>query len=62
LAIKTAPFDALVYIIDGEVEITISGKPSRATAGEMNIMPANELHALKAMKKFKMMLVMLKSQ
>jgi quercetin dioxygenase-like cupin family protein len=56
-----APFDALVYILDGESEITISGKPIQAKAGEMVIMPANEPHSLAAIKKFKMLLVMIKS-
>ena len=55
------PFDALVYVSDGEVEIAISGKPFHLKAGEMIIMPANEPHSLKALKKFKMMLVMIKS-
>ena len=56
-----APFDALVYLLDGEAEITISGKTLRLKEGEMVIMPANKPHALKAIKKFKMMLVMIKS-
>lgn len=56
-----APFDALVYILDGEADITISGKPIRLAAGEMTIMPANEPHALTAVKNFKMMLVMIRS-
>ena len=57
-----APFDAFVYILDGEAEITISGNTLHLNAGEAVIMPANEPHALKAAKKFKMMLVMIKSQ
>ncbi len=61
LSEHTAPFDALVYVLDGEVEITISGKPAHLKHGEMIIMPANEPHALKAVKKFKMMLTMIKS-
>lgn len=61
LSEHTAPFDALVYIIDGASEITISGKSHSLKAGEMIIMPANEPHALKAVEKFKMLLVMLKS-
>ncbi len=61
LSEHTAPYDALVDVIDGEVEITISGKPSRVKQGEMLIMPANEPHALKAVSRFKMMLVMVKS-
>ncbi len=56
-----APFDALVYVIEGQVVITISGKPHNLSAGEMIVMPANEPHALKAMKRYKMLLVMVKS-
>jgi len=56
-----APFDALVYIIDGQVIITISGKQHKLSTGEMIVMPANEPHALKAVRKFKMLLVMVKS-
>ena len=62
LSEHTAPFDALVYVLDGEVEISISGKPFRLKAGDMTIMPANQPHALKAAKKFKMLLVMIRSQ
>ena len=61
LSEHTAPFDALVYVFDGEAEIKISGKPFNLTAGDMIIMPANKPHALKATKQFKMMLVMIKS-
>ena len=61
LSEHTAPFDALVYLLDGEAEIVISGKALRLSKDEMVIMPANEPHALKAIKKFKMMLVMIKS-
>ncbi len=61
LSEHTAPFDALVSILDGEAEITISGKPFHLKEGDMIIMPADEPHALKAVKKFKMMLVMIKS-
>jgi quercetin dioxygenase-like cupin family protein len=62
LSEHTAPFDALVYVLDGETEITISGKPHHLKEGEMIIMPGGEPHALKAVKRFKMMLVMVKSQ
>ena len=55
-----APFDALALILDGQAEITISGKPMQLKAGEMVIMPANQPHAVKAINKFKMLLVMLK--
>lgn len=61
LSEHTAPFDALVYVLDGEGEITISSTPVIVKQGEMLIMPANKPHALKAVKKFKMMLVMIKS-
>ena len=61
LSEHTAPFDALVYVLDGEVEITISGNPINLKQGEMIIMPANESHALKAINRFKMMLTMIKS-
>jgi len=61
LSEHTAPFDALVYLLDGEAEITISGKTLGLNEGEMVIMPANEPHAMKAIKKFKMVLVMIRS-
>jgi quercetin dioxygenase-like cupin family protein len=61
LSEHTAPFDALVYVLDGETEITISGRGHRLTQGQMIIMPADEPHALMAAKKFKMMLVMIRS-
>ena len=61
LSEHTAPFDALVQILDGEADITISGKPFRLTPGEIILMPANEPHALKAIKDFKMLLTMVKS-
>lgn len=60
LSEHTAPFDALVCVIEGEVEITISKQPYLLQQGDMMIMPANEPHALKALEKFKMMLVMIK--
>jgi quercetin dioxygenase-like cupin family protein len=61
LSEHTAPYDAMVDVMDGEAEITISGKPSRVKQGEILIMPANEPHGLKAITPFKMMLVMIKS-
>jgi quercetin dioxygenase-like cupin family protein len=61
LSEHTAPFDALVYIFDGEVDITISGKTLHLKEGEMVIMPANQPHALKAVRRFKMILTMIKS-
>ena len=61
LSEHTAPFDAMVYILDGEAEVKISGKPLHLKQGEMVIMPANQPHALKAIRRFKMMLAMIKS-
>jgi len=61
LSEHTAPFDALVYILDGEAEITISGEAHRVKKGEMLIMPANDPHALRAIKPYKMLLVMIRS-
>ena len=61
LSEHTAPYDALVYVIDGEVEINISGKPLTLRKGEITVMPANEPHALTAKTKFKMLLTMIKS-
>jgi len=61
LSEHTAPFDAIVYALDGAVEVTISDKKSQLTKGEMIIMPANEPHTLKATKRFKMLLTMIKS-
>ncbi|MHA1504783.1 MAG: cupin domain-containing protein [Candidatus Heimdallarchaeota archaeon] len=60
LSEHTAPFDALVYVIDGEVEVTISKDVFHLKKGETIIMPADIPHALKATKQFKMMLVMIK--
>jgi quercetin dioxygenase-like cupin family protein len=61
LSEHTAPFDALVHVLDGEAEIMIDGKPFRVKAGEMVIMPADHPHALKAVQRFKMVLVMIRS-
>jgi quercetin dioxygenase-like cupin family protein len=61
LSEHTAPFDAMVYILDGEAEVKISGQPLHLKPGEMVIMPANEPHALRAIVRFKMMLTMIKS-
>jgi quercetin dioxygenase-like cupin family protein len=56
-----APYDAIVYILDGEAYVTISGKPVHLEKGEMTIMPANETHALTAITRFKMLLIMIRS-
>jgi len=61
LSEHTAPFDALVNILDGQAEITISGELFGAKAGDTIVMPANEPHSIKAVDRFKMMLVMIKS-
>ena len=61
LSEHTAPFDALVYIFDGQAEISIAGKQYSLKAGETIIMPANKPHALKAVDCFKMLLVMIKA-
>jgi quercetin dioxygenase-like cupin family protein len=58
LSEHTSPFEAMVSILDGEAGITIDGKSIHLKAGEMITMPANIPHALQAIKKFKMMLVM----
>ena len=60
LSEHTAPFDALVFNLDGEIEVTLSGKAVLLEKGEMVIMPANKPHALKAIKRFKMLLTMLR--
>lgn len=61
LSEHTAPFDALVNVLEGKAEIVVSGNPNQLKAGEFIIMPANEPHSLKAIEKFKMMLTMIKS-
>jgi len=61
LSEHTAPFDALVQVLDGEVEIKISGKPFHLKQGEIIIIPAHEPHALKAVSHFKMLLTMIRS-
>ncbi|EKE19546.1 MAG: hypothetical protein ACD_8C00142G0002 [uncultured bacterium] len=61
LSEHTAPYDAIVHVIDGETDITISGQVVRAKAGEIVIMPANQPHSLKAVGKFKMILTMIRA-
>jgi quercetin dioxygenase-like cupin family protein len=56
------PFDAMVYIVDGEAEVVISGKPYTVKKDEMIIMPAGEPHSLKAVKRFKMVLTMIRQE
>jgi len=62
LSEHTTPFDALVYIIDGNGEITIDKKTHSLSTGEMIIMPANIPHALYARERFKMVLIMIKEE
>ena len=62
LSTHSAPYDAMVWILDGEAEITIDGKSLRAQTGDMVIMPANLPHALNAIRPFKMALVMIKEK
>jgi quercetin dioxygenase-like cupin family protein len=61
LSEHTAPFDAMVQVLDGEAKITISGKAHKVQADQLIVMPANKPHALQATKRFKMMLVMIRS-
>jgi len=61
LSEHTASFDALVHVLEGEVEITISGKSIRAKASQAVLMPANQPHALKAITRFKMALTMIRA-
>ena len=61
LSEHTAPFDAFVQVVDGEAEVTINGQPQTVAAGQMIIMPANIPHELKAIKPFKMLLVMIRA-
>jgi quercetin dioxygenase-like cupin family protein len=60
LSEHTAPFDALVYLLDGSAQVTIDEKPRILTAGEMIIMPAHIRHALNALEPFKMLLIMIR--
>ncbi len=62
LSEHTAPFDAMVQIVDGKAEILIGGQPYVLVAGESIIMPAGIPHALKAVEQFKMLLTMIKEK
>jgi quercetin dioxygenase-like cupin family protein len=62
LSEHVTPYDALVQILDGEAEITISGQAHTVKAGQMLIMPANKPHALDANVRFKMMLIMIREE
>ena len=61
LSEHTSPFNALVQIIEGEAEITVSGQPHHVKAGELILMPAQQPHALKALQRFKMVLTMIRA-
>ena len=61
LSEHTAPFDALVYLVDGEAEVTISGKAHRIRQGDIILMPANHPHSMQAVSRFKMLLIMIRS-
>ena len=61
LSEHTAPFDALVQVVEGAAEVMISGEPHQLQDGEMILMPAQQPHALKALKRFKMVLTMIRS-
>ena len=61
LSEHSAPYDALVQILDGEANLTIGGKPVSARMGQLVVMPANVPHAVQAVKKFKMLLTMLRA-
>ncbi len=61
LSEHTAPYDAMVHVLEGEAKVTISGKPIMVKQGEMTIMPASKPHALFAVTKFKMLLTMVRS-
>ena len=62
LSEHTAPFDAMIQVVDGKGEVTIGGKPFILKAGEAIIMPANIPHAVKAVEKLKMVLTMIRSK
>ncbi len=61
LSEHTVPHDALVYLLDGEAEITIAGTAHRLRAGDTVLMPGNKPHAVKATEKFKMSLTMIRA-
>ena len=61
LSEHTAPFDALVYVLEGRVEIRIAGQPFSLSTGDVILMPANQPHAVRAVSRFKMLLTMIRS-
>lgn len=62
LSEHTAPYDAIVQILDGEAELVVAGKPVKTTAGELVIMPAGVPHAVRAIQRFKMLLTMIREK
>ena len=62
LSEHTAPYDAIVYLLDGKAEIVLSEKPFIIGGGEMIVMPARKPHSLKALERFRMMLIMIRSE
>ena len=62
LSEHSAPFDAMVQVIEGEALITINGEENTVKAGELIIMPADIPHALHAVENYKMILTMIKSK
>jgi len=61
LSEHTAPFDALVHVLEGRAEIRIAGQPFSLSAGDVILMPANQPHAVRAVSAFKMLLTMIRS-
>jgi quercetin dioxygenase-like cupin family protein len=61
LSEHTAPFDAVVQVLDGDCQLTIDGQPKNVTAGEIIIMPGNVPHSVTAKQKFKMLLTMIRA-
>jgi quercetin dioxygenase-like cupin family protein len=62
LSEHSAPYDALVFVVDGVAEIRIAGEPHRVSAGETILLPANVSHAVEAVQRFKMILTMVRTQ
>jgi quercetin dioxygenase-like cupin family protein len=61
LSEHTAPYDALLHVLEGEAEVTIAGNPNNLRAGEAVVLPAGKPHAVRASRRFKMLLTMIRS-
>jgi len=61
LSEHTAPYDALLHVLEGEAQVTVSGEQSQVKEGEAIVLPAGKPHALKATKRFKMLLTMIRT-